>query len=309
MKPYPRRPTPVSSSSHDGPVLRVRLDRPERRNSLTDPIVYALVDIVDAAGSDEAVRVDPPERVGRPLLLRVRPRRARRRGPSGPRVGSIHRRMNGHVNRLIPAMLTTQTPIVCTAPGWVIGLGLDLALAADFTIVADDARLWAPFTTFGFTPDSGASWLIPRLAGVARAKEMLLLGTKVTGADAAAWGLVHRAVPAAELEAAGDELVARLAAAPTVALGPDQAARPPRSHRRHRPPPRRRGVGHGGVQPLRRLQGARPGRPRQARPPLPRTLSGHRRHPVPPGGSAGKRAAQRGSRCSAKASGPSSWSG
>jgi 2-(1,2-epoxy-1,2-dihydrophenyl)acetyl-CoA isomerase len=127
--------------------------------------------------------------------------------------------MNGHVNRLIPAMLSTQTPIVCTAQGWVIGLGLALALAADFTIVGDDARLWAPFTTFGFTPDSGASWLVPRLAGLARAKDLLMLGTKVTGAEAGAWGLVHRAVPSADLEAAGEELVGRLAAGPTVALG------------------------------------------------------------------------------------------
>ena len=103
--------------------------------------------------------------------------------------------MHAHVNRLIPAMLTTQTPIVCTARGWVIGLGLDLALAVDFTIVADDARLWAPFTTFGFTPDSGATWLVPRLVGVARARRMLLLGDKVPGTDAADWGLVHEAVP------------------------------------------------------------------------------------------------------------------
>ena len=108
---------------------------------------------------------------------------------------------------------------MCTARGWVIGLGLDLALASDFTIVADDARLWAPFTTFGFTPDSGASWLVPRLAGVARARRMLLLGDKVPGQDAADWGLVHDAVPAADLDAAGEALLARLAAGPTVALG------------------------------------------------------------------------------------------
>jgi 2-(1,2-epoxy-1,2-dihydrophenyl)acetyl-CoA isomerase len=85
--------------------------------------------------------------------------------------------------------------------------------------VADDARLWAPFTTFGFTPDSGASWLIPRLVGVTRAKEMLMLGTKVGGAAAADWGLVHRAVPADDVDAAGEELLRRLAAAPTVAIG------------------------------------------------------------------------------------------
>jgi 2-(1,2-epoxy-1,2-dihydrophenyl)acetyl-CoA isomerase len=217
MKPYPTVP-PGLVVTHDRPVLRIRLDRPDRRNSLTDPIVYALVDTLDAAGSDEAVRVIHLSGTGDHFCSGF-DLGERAAGPDRPRVGSIHRRMHAHVNRLIPAMLTVQTPIVCTARGWVIGLGLDLALAADFTIVADDARLWAPFTTFGFTPDSGASWLLPRLAGVARAKDMLMLGTKVPGADAATWGLVHRSVPVSELDEAGEELVGRLAAAPTVAVG------------------------------------------------------------------------------------------
>lgn len=217
MKPYPSIPEGLVVA-HDGPVLRVRLDRPDRRNSLTDPIVYALVDVFDAAGSDESVRVVHLSGAGEHFCSGF-DLADRAPGPDKPRVGSIARRMNGHVNKLIPTMLSTQTPIVCTARGWVIGLGLDLALASDFTVVADDARLWAPFTTFGFTPDSGASWLLPRLAGVARAKDMLMLGTKVAGADAADWGLVHAAVPAAELDAAGEALVQRLAAGPTVALG------------------------------------------------------------------------------------------
>jgi len=217
MSPYPEVP-PGLSVEHDGPVLRIRLDRPERRNSLTDPMVDALTGTFDAAATDESVRVIHLTGTGDHFCSGF-DLGERAPGPERPRVGSIHRRMTSQVNRLIPAMLSTQTPIACTARGWVIGLGLDLALACDFTIVADDARLWAPFTTFGFTPDSGASWLIPRLAGVARAKEMLMLGTKVPGADAAVWGLVHRAVPADELDAAGEALVARLAAAPTVALG------------------------------------------------------------------------------------------
>lgn len=217
MTPYPSIPDGLVVE-HDGPVLRVRLDRPDRRNSLTDPMVYALVDLFDAAGSDEAVRVVHLTGTGDHFCSGF-DLGERTPGPDKPRVGSMQRRMNGHVNKLIPTMLTTQTPIVCTARGWVIGLGLNLALASDFTLVAEDARLWAPFTTFGFTPDSGASWLIPRLAGVARARDMLLLGKKVAGTDAAGWGLVHGAVPEADLDAAGEALVARLAAAPTVALG------------------------------------------------------------------------------------------
>ena len=217
MKPYPEVPSGLVVE-HEGPVLRLRLNRPERRNSLTDPIVYALTGIVEAAASDESVRVIHLEGTGDHFCSGF-DLAERASGPDRPRVGSIERRMQGHVNRLIPAMLTCQTPIVCTARGWVIGLGLDLLLASDFAIVQDDATLWAPFTTFGFTPDSGATWLIPRLAGVARARDMLMLGTKVSGSDAAEWGMVHRSVPETELESAGQELVDRLGAAPTVAIG------------------------------------------------------------------------------------------
>jgi 2-(1,2-epoxy-1,2-dihydrophenyl)acetyl-CoA isomerase len=217
VKAYPAV-TPGLVVDHDGPVLRLRLDRPERRNSLTDPIVLALIDTIDAAGSDEAVRVIHLTGSGDHFSSGF-DLGERTPGPERPRVGSINRRMYWLVNRLIPTMLHTQTPIVCTAQGWVIGLGLNLVLASDFAVVADDARLWAPFNNFAFTPDSGASWLLPRLAGVTRAKEMLMLGTKVSGAEAAEWGLVHRSVPAADVHDAGEVLIQRLAKAPTVAVG------------------------------------------------------------------------------------------
>jgi 2-(1,2-epoxy-1,2-dihydrophenyl)acetyl-CoA isomerase len=217
--PYPTPPDGLVLERH-GAVLRIALDRPARRNALTDDIVLALTAAVDAAGADEEVRV---------IALRGRGEhfcsgfdlgtRAGRDGDERPRTGSVQRRMHTHVNRLIPTMLETQTPIVTAAQGWVIGLGLHLVLASDFAVVADDARLWAPFTRFGFTPDSGGSWLVPRLVGVARAKEMLLLGREVPGGQAAQWGLVHRAVPAADLEGAFDALVDELARAATVAVG------------------------------------------------------------------------------------------
>src|SRR5580698_210703 len=209
---------PGLTLAREGEVLKLSFNRPARRNSLTDPMVYVLTDTLDAAASDESVRVIHLQGEGDHFCSGF-DLAERTPGPDRPRVGSVHRRMNGHVNRLIPAMLTCQTPIVCTARGWVIGLGLDILLATDFALVADDARLWAPFTTFAFTPDSAATWLIPRLVGVARAREMLLLGEKVSGTDAASWGLIHRAVPADELDAVSDELVQRLAAAPTVAVG------------------------------------------------------------------------------------------
>ncbi|HEX3567887.1 MAG TPA: enoyl-CoA hydratase-related protein, partial [Acidimicrobiales bacterium] len=85
--------------------------------------------------------------------------------------------------------------------------------------VADDARLWEPFSSRGFTPDSGATWLLPRLIGMTRTRELLLLGRRLRGSEAAEWGLVHQAVPADDVTAVADELVTTLAQGPTVALG------------------------------------------------------------------------------------------
>ncbi len=199
-------------------TLSITLDRPDRRNALTDDQVMTLIELIEVAGSDETVRVvflggtGDHFCSGFDLSLRGRP-------DVRPRVGATQRQMRWHVNRLITTMLETQTPIVSAVKGWAIGLGLNLALASDFAIVADDARLRAPFTASGFTPDSGGSWMIPRLVGVARAKEMLMLGRTVTGAQAEAWGMVHRAVPVAEVDDVAASLVTELGSAATVAVG------------------------------------------------------------------------------------------
>jgi 2-(1,2-epoxy-1,2-dihydrophenyl)acetyl-CoA isomerase len=112
-----------------------------------------------------------------------------------------------------------QLPVVCAVRGWAAGLGFQLALAADFTLASESACFWEPFIERGFSADGGSTWLLPRLVGVARAKELLLLGRKLSGAEAAAWGIIQRAVPDAELESATGALALRLAAGPTVAIG------------------------------------------------------------------------------------------
>jgi len=202
----------------DGAVLRVRLDRPERRNALTDETVLALGDAIEAAGRDETIRVIALSGTGDDFCSGF-DLGTRGRPENKPRPGATQRQMRGGVNRLIPTMLETQTPIVTAATGHIIGLGLSLVLASDFAVVADDARLRAPFTALGLTPDSGASWLIPRLVGVARAKELLLLGTEISGTRAAEWGLVHRAVPSDTVAHEADSLIIGLATAATVAVG------------------------------------------------------------------------------------------
>jgi 2-(1,2-epoxy-1,2-dihydrophenyl)acetyl-CoA isomerase len=217
VKPYSVTPAGLVVEP-DGGVLRVRLDRPDRRNALTDDMVLALIETIEAAGSDEAIRVIALSGTGGDFCSGFDLSQRERRDTK-PRAGATQRQMRWHVNRLIPTMLETQTPIVTAATGHIVGLGLNLVLASDFAIVADDARLRAPFTAMGFTPDSGASWLIPRLVGVARAKEMLLLGREISGARAEEWGLVHRAVAADAVAREADAIVSELAGAATVAVG------------------------------------------------------------------------------------------
>ncbi|MHB8465480.1 MAG: enoyl-CoA hydratase/isomerase family protein [Acidimicrobiales bacterium] len=203
-----------------GGVLRLVIDRLAVRNALDDVVVEALIERIDAAGRDESIRA---------ILLTASGddfcsgfdfvARNAAAGSARPRVGSIQRRLPSQAHRLISLLLTVQTPIVCAVRGWAAGIGLQLAVAADFTIAADDARFWAPFVERGFTPDSASTWLLPRRIGEVRAREMLMLGRQVSGAEAEAWGLVHRAVPAVELDGAADALVTQLASGPTVALG------------------------------------------------------------------------------------------
>ncbi|WP_420640279.1 enoyl-CoA hydratase/isomerase family protein [Candidatus Poriferisocius sp.] len=217
MKPYP---APVEGLRVEmaPPLLRITLDRSHRRNSLTDDIVLNLIDNLEAASADEHIRAVLLDSVGENFCSGFDLAGRAGDGPR-PRPGSIARRMPYLVNRLIPVMLEVQVPIVGAVRGWSVGLGFSLVLACDFAVVAEDARLRAPFTAMGITPDSGMSWLLPRLAGVARAKQMLMLGEELSGATAAEWGLVHRSVPEDQVTAEAELLADRLAASATVAVG------------------------------------------------------------------------------------------
>lgn len=206
------------TAHRDGAVLRLTLDRPARRNSLSHQMVDAFVAALTEAATDDALRVIHIRGDGDDFCAGA-DWVATNSGGQRPRTGDLVRRVPHTSHRLVELVATIQLPVVCSVRGWAVGLGCNLALAADFTIAADDAVFWEPFVTRGFSPDSGSTWLLPRLVGLARAKRMLLLGEKVTGSDAAQWGLIHDSIDAAGLDAAADDLVARLANAPTVAIG------------------------------------------------------------------------------------------
>ncbi|MBP1686766.1 MAG: enoyl-CoA hydratase/carnithine racemase [Deltaproteobacteria bacterium] len=203
----------------DGPVLRIRLQRPQRRNAMTREMLSGLIAAIENAPDNDQLRVillsGEGEHFCGGMDLSVVNAPSDRR----PRVGDIQRRMPRGANRLIPAMLEVQLPIVCAVRGWASGLGCHLALASDFTIAARSARFVEPFVKRGFTPDSGATYLLHRLVGVARAKEMLLLGREVSGEEAAAWGMIQSVVDDDQLASAAETLVAQLAESATIALG------------------------------------------------------------------------------------------
>ena len=204
--------------SRDEGVLRLHLDKPAKRNALDDDMVATLIDEVERAGTDDAVRAVLISGEGDHFCsgFDIVGRNAESGKPS---VGSIQRRLPSTAHRLIPVLCTTQVPVVVAARGWVAGIGLHVAAAADFLVIADDARVWEPFAQRGFTPDSGGTWLLPRLVGVQRARSLLVLGEAIDGATAVSWGLGHAAVPAADVDTDASALASRLAAGPTVTLG------------------------------------------------------------------------------------------
>lgn len=213
-----RAPDGVVVRADEG-VLRVVIDRPARKGALDPDAVGRMVAALEAAATDDSLRVIELTSAGDDFCSGSDWVAANAGSGEKPRPGSIARRTPLQAHRLVALLLEIQLPVVCAVRGWAAGLGCQLALAADFTVATEDSRFWFPFVTRGFTPDSGASWLVPRLVGVARARELLLLGRPVSGLEAASWGMIHRAVPDAELAAATGELVDELAASATVAVG------------------------------------------------------------------------------------------
>lgn len=200
-------------------VLRVTIDSPRTRNALDDSTLAAFVQTVETAQSDEAVRAVLIAGAGEHFCSGFDIVTRNAGGAERPRVGAIQRRLPAQAHRLIPLLCRLQVPVVARVRGYAVGIGMQLLLASDFVVVGDTATLWEPFGKRGMTPDGGASWLLSRAVGLARARRLLLLGQRLTGAEAVEWGIAHECVVDGELDAAAARLATELAAGPTVALG------------------------------------------------------------------------------------------
>jgi 2-(1,2-epoxy-1,2-dihydrophenyl)acetyl-CoA isomerase len=209
--------------SDDGAIRRITLDRADKRNAMTIAMFDAVADAVDHAVADDAIRV---------VVLRGRgdhfcsgaeiggaSARAGDRAPARPRTGHLQRNLRASPHRMIRALFEAEIPIVTGVQGYAAGIGMALALAGDHVVAAQSARFWVPFVARGFTPDSGTTFLLPRLVGVARAKQMILRGVRVDGTTAAEWGLVSEVVDDDGLDDAVEHVVQEFAAGPTVAFG------------------------------------------------------------------------------------------
>lgn len=207
------------TAHRDGALLRLTLDRPAQRNSLSHRMIDIFVAALSDAATDDSLRAIHIQGAGNDFCAGADWVATNNRGEARPRTGDIVRRIPHTAHRVIDLISSLHLPVVCSVHGWAVGLGCNLALAADFTVAATDAVFWEPFVSRGFSPDSGSTWLLPRLVGLTRAKRMLLLGEKVTATDAAEWGLIHQAVRSDEVTEASEQLLDRLASGATVAIG------------------------------------------------------------------------------------------
>ena len=125
--------------------------------------------------------------------------------------------LESHLNPLIEDVFDLPMPVVAAVRGPCAGAGCSLALAADIVVAGRSAYFLQAFINIGLVPDAGATWLLPRLAGRARAMEMMMLGDRISAEQAADWGMISRVVEDEELESEAVALAVRLAQGPTAA--------------------------------------------------------------------------------------------
>lgn len=204
----------------EGAVLRITLNRPHVLNAVTEESLADLADLVEEAGQDDDVRVVVLTGAGRAFSsgadLGGGPGAGADRPPGTETLVTA--------NRLARALRACPQPVVAAVNGPAAGVGCSIALACDLVVASESAYFLLAFVNIGLMPDGGATALVPANVGRARAMRMALLGERIGAATAVDWGLVYRAVPAEELDAAVEELVATLAAGPPRALAATKRA-------------------------------------------------------------------------------------
>ncbi len=208
---------------HRGQVLWLTINRPQAGNAISVATRATLISEFEAANADPAVRAVVLTATGTRHFCTGADLRAQQGAPRPEGIperiaGDIARGIRVSAQRLIAAILDCEKPVVAAVNGTAAGMGVQVALACDLVLAAESARFIEVYLRRALVPDAGAAYLLPRLIGVQRAKELLMLGDDVTAAQALSIGLINRVVPDAELAGEAAALAQRLAAGPTRAL-------------------------------------------------------------------------------------------
>jgi len=210
-------PQPVLLESLDEGVLTLTLNRPDRMNAFNVALHEALAAAVGRAANDRDCRVVLLTGAGKGFCAgQDLSDRAISPGSGRADLGdSIEKRYNP----LVRALRALPKPVVCAVNGAAAGAGANVALACDIVVAAKSAKFLQAFARIGLVPDSGGTWILPRLVGDARARALMMLADPIDAEQAEAWGMIWRAVDDDQFMGVARAVAMRLAAGPTHAYG------------------------------------------------------------------------------------------
>jgi 2-(1,2-epoxy-1,2-dihydrophenyl)acetyl-CoA isomerase len=195
----------------------ITLNRPDALNAWNDQLGIELLQAVEAAATDDAVRAVVIRGAGRAFssgadLRDIASRQDNRTAAGHPDVGSM---LRDRYHPIITGIREMPKPVLAAVHGPAVGIGCSLALACDLVVAAESAYFLLAFVNIGLVPDGGSSLLVPSRVGFTRAAEMAMLGERVGAAQALDWGLVNRVVTDDAFEDEVGALTRRLAEGPT----------------------------------------------------------------------------------------------
>ena len=208
----------------DGGVAWITLNRPEAGNAITPAMRDQLIAWLEEASADLAVRAVVVTGSGEKGFCTGADLRTSGPGPVRPEgapdrtVGDAARMIRTGWQRLVTAVLDCEKPVIAAVNATAAGGGMHLALACDLVIAAEEAKFIEVFVRRGIAPDAGGAYLLARLVGPQKAKELFFFGDDLPARDAERLGLVNKVVARADLMAEVGAWAARLASAPTKAV-------------------------------------------------------------------------------------------
>ena len=195
-------------------IATISLNRPEVYNALNDEITFELQSALKEVAKDESIRVVILTGEGKAFCAG---QDLKASAASGKR--SFKESLHKRYNPIIRAIRALPKPVLCRLNGVAAGAGCSLALACDMIIASEEATLIEVFVNIGLVPDSGSTFFLPRLVGMARAFELCAMGTKVKADEAVNLGLISKAVPHDHLDDAVKQYTDYFANAPTKSIG------------------------------------------------------------------------------------------